>query len=352
VHVALAAALLASCGGLIDAPGAADDGRGAPSDSAPGTSLDAGAGADTGHRPPDPKPPNPVERCTFEEGPWLLEGSGRAEVKLSVRLLGGHTVLFVDAGGALARYHVASESPCVLESEIPDAGANHTSFGGYTETAVDDVGTIWSSHANGLRRIYPLPQLKCTVGRGYLDADGFPIYYVGSLFLDADGKGGWGLEGPPGRLGRLTLGPDACSVDLADSPWGDLPVRSDTPRDAQGRLHVLDAPAAGAIGIFTSTGTLVKTYSGKSAPTDPPPVDATSCAGGICVLDSDDSGQSLVYLDDEGAPRAKAVPLIKGLYVSRIAAARSGPVFGAGDSDPALEPLHQVVIQIAPPPPP
>lgn len=188
------------------------------------------------------------------------------------------------------------------------------------------------------------------MGPGYTDADSV-LYYVGGLFLDADGKGGWGLEGPPGRLGRITLGTDACSVDLMASPWGDLQVRPNTPRDAQGRLHVLDAPAAGAVGIFTSTGTLVKTYSGKSAPSDPAPLDVASCGDGVCVLGSDATGQALVYLDDEGKPRASALPLIKGLRVNRIAAARSGPVFVAGDTDPAIEALHELVIQIAPPPP-
>jgi hypothetical protein len=98
----------------------------------------------------------------------------------------------------------------------------------------------------------------------------------------------------------------------------------------------------------------VKSYSGKSAPTDPAPLDATRCSGGICVLTAPDStGQpSIVYLDENGNPRAPAVALYRDLGANSVAATREGAVFVAGATDPAREPLHEVVIQLAPPPPP
>lgn len=275
-------------------------------------------------------------------------GNGTPALDLVVHLEEGETVLYVTAGGVgPVRYRVVSESPCVLEN---GTGSPPRTAGGTLATvAVGDDGRVWSSMSNTLGRITPAPRLKCTIGPGYIEDDSV-AYYVGPLLLDVGGKGGWGLEGPPGRLGRLTLGTDACSVALAVPPWGDLPVRFDTPRDAQGRFHLRDT-TSGEMGIFTSTGTLVKTYSGKGVASDPAPFDASACSGGVCVLGSDASGQSVLYLDDDGNPRAPSVPLIEGLRVSRIGAAASGAVFIGGASNPALEPSHEVVIQVAPSPP-
>jgi hypothetical protein len=243
---------------------------------------------------------------------------------------------------------MVSASPCVLEN---GTGSSPPTAGGATaNVAVAEDGSVWRAVGTSLRRISPLPSLKCAIGPGYVDEDDFPIYDVGPLFLDEGGKSGWGLDGPPGMLGRLTLGVDACSVELAVPPWGNLPVGPNTARDAQGRFHILDK-LAGGLGIFTSTGTLVKKYSGKGSATDPAPFAVTACSGGLCILGADATGQSLLYLDDDGNPRAPALPLIKGLRLSHIAAARSGPVFIAGASDPVVEATNEVVIQLAPPPP-
>ncbi|MDB5219644.1 MAG: hypothetical protein JWO86_7571 [Myxococcaceae bacterium] len=338
------AAAVAGCGGLVQSSsngtvdGAPPGVDGVPPNAEPGR---PGAGQPS---VPVPKPPNPVQRCSFKEGPWLIDGNG-VFVKLMVRMQSAQPILYVSVNGRLGRYTVASADPCVLERDpgFEPSFARAT----LTDVAVDDDGTVWASATDQLQRAFPLPVLKCTIGPGYIDN------FVGNLLLDDDGKGGWGLEGPEGKLGRLTLGANACSVDLADPPWGPLPVRSTTPRDTQGRLHVVDAPAPGSIGIYTGTGTLVKSYSGKSVPTDPAPLDATRCSGGVCVVTSPDSAgqQSIVYLDEDGNPRAPAVPLFNGLRASTIGAARSGAVFVAGDSDPAREAIHQVVIQMAPAPP-
>jgi hypothetical protein len=258
-------------------------------------------------------------------------------------------VVYVMAGGVgPVRYRVVSESPCVLENS---SGSAPPSAGGTLATvAIGDDGRVWRSSSNTLRRTSPAPSLKCAIGPGYVEDDSV-AYFVGPLLLDPGGKSGWGLEGPPGRLGRLTLGEDACSVELAVPPWGDLPVRYDTPRDGQGRFHLRNTPTSGAMGIFTRTGTLVKTYSGKGVASDPAPFDASACSGGVCILGSDASGQSVLYLDDDGNPRAPSRPLIKGLRVSRIGAASSGPIFIAGATDPVVEATNEVVIEIAPPPP-
>lgn len=343
----------ASCGGRVEL---AHDNDRAPSPTPSGGGITPGAGAEPGPppTPPDPAPPNPVLRCSFKQGSWLINGSDSAAgvegVDIAVRTESGQLALYVLTNGGARKFHLASESPCVLESTdgLPLPTSGYRPPNGSVALGVD--GSVWYSLANGLRRA-SLPHLRCAIGPGYVDAEGSALYFVGPLFLDEGGKTGWGLEGPPGMLGRLTLGSDACSVELTRSPWGDLPVRSNTPRDASSRLHVLNAPVAGGIGIFTSSGTLVKAYSGKGSATDPAPFDVTRCAGGVCVLGSDASGTSILYVDDDGNPRAPALPLIKGLRVSRIAAADSGHVFVAGASDPSLEPTHEIVIQIAPPPP-
>ena len=345
------AAAVSGCGGLVaGSSNAADDGGtpdvdGGPPNAAP-SPAEAGQPS-----VPVPKPPNPLQRCTFNEGPWLIDSNG-APAELVVRMQNAQLLLYVRLDRRIDRYTVASADPCVLERD-PDFSPSFARAG-VSQFAVDDHGNLWSSSEDKLQRAFPLPVLNCTTGAGYRDANG-DLYYVGGVFLDDDGKGGWGLDGPRAarQLRRLTLGPDACSVDLADSPWGSLPVRPNTPRDGQGRLHVLDAPVAGAIGIFTSTGTLVKSYSGKSVPTDPAPLDVTRCSGGVCVVSAPDPAgqQSIVYLDENGNPRGPAVRLFKGLRANSIAAARSGAVFVAGDSDPSIEAYHQVVIQMAPAPP-
>jgi hypothetical protein len=287
-------------------------------------------------------------------GPWLINTSGQGAqnegVEIAVRTeASGQLALYVLTATAAHAFHLTSENPCVLESTSGSVPNGYDAPGG--NLALADDASVWRSASNTLRRTSPLPNLKCTVGPGYLDDEGFPLYFVGPLFLDEGGKTGWGLDGPPGMLGRVTLGADACSVELTKSPWGDVPVRANTPRDASSRLHVLNAPAVGGIGIFTSSGTLVKAYSGKGSATDPAPFDVTRCGGGMCVLGSDASGTSILYLDDDGNPRAPALPLIKGLHVSHVAAAASGHVFIGGATDTSLEPIHAVVIQLAPPPP-
>lgn len=349
--IAAIACCTASCGGLVDDLHRNDDVPSSAGDpETPPMPRDADAAVPV--TKPTPAPPNhPVQRCTFKEGPWLLSGPGTGvpEVDLVVHIENGESVLYLTVGSdGPVRYRVVSESPCVLENG--SGSAPRTAGGTLATVAVGDDGRVWRSLSNTLRSISPLPSLRCVVGPGYVEDDSV-AYYVGPLLLDKGGKGGWGLEGPPGRLSRLTLGTDACSVELAASPWGDLPVRSKTPRDAQGRFHLRDWPMSGAMGIFTSTGTLVKTYSGKSVATDPAPLDANTCSGGICILGSDASGASVVYLDDDGNPRAPSIPLFKGLRVGRIAAASSGAVFIAGASDPVVEATNEVVIQIAPPPP-
>lgn len=60
----------------------------------------------------------------------------------------------------------------------------------------------------------------------------------------------------------------------------------------------------------------------------------------------------MVYVDDDGKPRAPAVPLIDGLRVSGIAAGATGDVFVVGETEPPLESTHEVVVQRVPPPPP
>lgn len=350
VTIAAVASFVPSCGGLIDDVHRNDGGSSpAPDPGAPAPP----SGADA--EPPEtpiPAPPNhPVRRCSFVEGGWLMSGpgTGAPAVDLVVHVENGKTVLYVTAGSVgPVRYRVVSEDPCVLENGT--GSAPPTAAGTLATVAVGDDGWVWSSQSNTLRRASPLPTMKCAIGPGYVEDDSV-AYFVGPLLLDNGGKSGWGLEGPPGRLGRLTLGADACSVEMAVPPWGELPVGSKTPRDAQGRFHLRDTPMSGAMGIFTDTGTLVRTYSGKGVATDPAPFDATACAGGVCILGSDASGQSVLYLDDDGNPRAPAVPLIKGLRVGRVGAARSGAVFIVGASDPVVEASNEVVIQIAPPPP-
>jgi hypothetical protein len=343
-------AIMTSCGGRVERSRATDLPSPRPPSSGDSTPVVNG-GADPGAPPakPDPAPPSPVLRCSFKEGSWLINasgiGPGDPRVEIDVRTEPtGEVVLYLLA----RKYHLASENPCVLESEDGVVPGGYASPLG--SLALGDDGRVWRSASNTLRRSSPLPSLKCTIGSGYIDDD-VASYDVGPLFLDLGGKTGWGLDGPPGMLGRLTLGSDACSVELTKSPWGDLPVRPNTPRDASGRLHVLNAPTPGGIGIFTSTGTLVKAYAGKASASDPAPFDVTRCAGGVCVLGSDASGTSLLYLDDDGNPRAPALPLIKGLRVSHIAAAASGHVFIGGATDASLEPQYEVVIQMAPPPP-
>jgi hypothetical protein len=341
--VAIAAAV-AGCGGLVQSS------SDAPIDDAPPGVDGEPPNAEPGHPGPGqpsvpvPKPPNPVQRCSFKEGPWLIDANG-GPTELAVRVQNAQMFVYVGVRRRLDRYTLAGTSPCVLERDpsfVPSFAR-----GDLYDVAIDDVGNVWASSTDQLQRAFPLPVLKCTLGPGYADD------YVGDILLDADGNGGWGLEGPDGKLSRLTLGASSCSVELADSPWGALQVRPDTPRDSGGRLHVVDAPAPGAIGIFTATGTLVKTYTGKSAPTDPAPGGAALCTGGVCVFTVPDASgtQSIVYLDEDGNPRAPAVPLFNGLRANLIASAGSGAVFVAGDSDPAREAFHQVVIQMAPAPP-
>ncbi len=341
---------ISGCGGLVQSSSTAPDDSAPPVVASPPST---GAPAQPGPAQtsaPVPKPPNPVERCTFSEGPWLIDDSTSPPPEILVRWVKSQPLLYVKKGRRFDRYTVASGTACVLQRDGDFAPSLPA---GDSQVAVDDAGNIWSSSTDQLQRAFPLPVLKCTTGPGYRDGTD-ALFYVGSLLLDDDGTGGWGLEGPAGRLGRLTLGPDACSVDLTDSPWGSLAVRASTPRDTQGRLHVVDAPAPGAIGIYTGDGTFVTSYSGKSAPTDPAPRAATRCSGGICVLTAPDSAghPSIVYLDENGNPRGPAVALYRGLGATTVAATREGAVFVAGDTDPTLEPLHEVVIQLAPAPPP
>lgn len=261
-------AILASCGGILEPldPAPVADGQDAAG-SRP--SMDAGdmptdARADV----PTAKPPNPVLRCTFKEGPWLIDGPTQptvARAEVSVQNIKGERAILIGFG-RLGMFRLASASPCVLES-LSGFGPWTTpgSTPGTTHYAAASDGTIWRSTATTLRRESSAPTLGCTVGRGYRDEDGKVLYYLGALFLDEDGRGGWGLDGPPGLLGRLTLGTDACSVELTASPWGDLPVRANTPRDALGRLHVVDGPAKGVVGVYTATGALVSSYTTRRA---------------------------------------------------------------------------------------
>jgi len=156
----------------------------------------------------------------------------------------------------------------------------------------------------------------------YVDADGLPAYTSGPLYLDEGGMTGWVLSGPPGRLGRFTAGPDACSVALVDSPFA-FTLRGDTPRDADGRLHVVDSPAPGLIGIYTSAGAFVASYFGQITPKRSEGARRHAVRWWRLCPGSSSAGYSVTYANRDGAANA-LLPAIKGLAPTRIAAGEHG----------------------------
>lgn len=342
--------VLASCGGLVASEaGPAVGGEADPVTDAGGGPSATDASADGGALPsvPAPLPPAAVTlRCAFSDGPFVISQAVPA-IELFVRLENAQVLLYVSNGEQLRRYRLTSEDPCILQRDLTFGSMGATTA--RTGVAIDDSTHVWISTGARVSRVFPQPTRRCTMDPGYLDDEDFPIFDAGPLYLDEGGKTGWALGGPPGKLGRFISGTDACSVTLVESPFP-FSLRSNTPRDEQGRLHVVDGPAPNTIGIYTATGTFLSSYFAKKSPSDPVATDVTRCAGGVCVLASSATGYELTYATEEGAPRA-VLPAIKGLVPRRIAADRIGPVFLAGPSDTKLEPEYQVVIQLAPAPP-
>lgn len=344
------AMFVAGCGGLVQ-----DESGVAAHDDAPSGSVDAGpslgdASADGTKTPLPPAQASPpvTLRCFFSDGPFLIPTQQVASaIDLVIRLENAELGVYVSNGNELRRYRLATESPCALDRDLAFGTSGKVpARGGFT---LDQSGNVWSSSLARVARVFPTPTRRCTLDPAYKDDEGNVLYEPGPLYLEEGDKTGWTLGGPPGKLGRFTDGTDACSVTLVDSPFA-FSLRSNTPRDALGRLHVIDGPSPGMVGVYTTAGAAVGSYFAKSTPNDPDAIDVTRCAGGVCVLGSSAAGYSLTYATDDGAPRG-VLPTIKGLEPRRIAADRLGPVFFAGASNSSLEADYQVVVQIAGPPP-
>ncbi len=76
----------------------------------------------------------------------------------------------------------------------------------------------------------------------------------------------------------------------------------------------------------------------------------SACQGGMCVLGSSPSVSGVFYVDDDGALRASYGTRLPDLQRETIAAAKTGPVFLLGFTDPSKTPEPRAVVQLAPPP--